>query len=73
MSEVKSKILFNRESRVNGISDLLVHLADKTYNVVTTSDDRYSKSTIVDNKLLRVYHNDVSLYNIRQRYTLQPL
>ena len=34
---------------------------------------RSSKSTIVDNKLLRVYHNDVSLYNIRQRHTLQLL
>ena len=34
---------------------------------------RSSKSTIVDNKPLRVYHNDVSLYNIRQRHTLQLL
>ena len=40
-------------------------------NEVLHSEGRYSKSTIVDNKLCQGHHNYVSLYNIRWRYTPQ--
>ena len=67
-SRVMDSVFFQLTCDYWGIS---LTSSDNHEEQLLHSSGRYSKSTIVDNELRRVHHNNGSLYNIRQRHILQ--